>query len=279
LWLGVWYYHAERNPQQALEATQESLAVFTQAENQRGIAEATLSLVYVLIKKSDYHEARRMAQQGLISFQRLGIVWGIAMGFTYCGKAALGLGDYAEAGLAAYQALTIAAKYRLVTKLLDTLVLVAQLWLDEGKSDRAMELIGLVDQRSSTIDPFYSGLTELLSKLEAVVPSEQISAAVQRGRALDFDETVTQVLGELQHRINAEEAQNSVIQPLIDPLTERELEILRLIATGLSNQAIADQLFLALGTVRWYAHDIYSKLGVGSRTQAVARARELSLLN
>jgi LuxR family maltose regulon positive regulatory protein len=115
-------------------------------------------------------------------------------------------------------------------------------------------------------------------KLEAVVPSEQLSAAVQRGRALDFDETVKQVLDELQHRINAEEAQNSVIQPLVDPLTERELEILRLIATGLSNQAIADQLFLALGTVRWYAHDIYSKLGVGNRTQAVARARELNLI-
>jgi ATP/maltotriose-dependent transcriptional regulator MalT len=188
------------------------------------------------------------------------------------------LGDYAEAGLAAYQALTIAAKYRLATKLLDALVLVAQIWLDEGKSDRAMELIGMVDQRTRMMDPFDSGLAELLSKLEAVVPSEQLSTAVQRGRTLDFDETVKQVLDELQHRINPEEAQNSVIQPLVDPLTVRELEILRLIATGLSNQAIADQLFLALGTVRWYAHDIYSKLDVGNRTQAVARARELSLI-
>src|SRR5215471_17483838 len=66
---------------------------------------------------------------------------------------------------------------------------------------------------------------------------------------------------------------------LLEALTEREQEILNLIVEGLSNQAIADQLFLTLGTVKWYNKNIYSKLGVRSRTQAVAQARELGLLN
>jgi LuxR family maltose regulon positive regulatory protein len=67
-------------------------------------------------------------------------------------------------------------------------------------------------------------------------------------------------------------------QPLIEPLSERELEVLGLLAEGLSNQEIANRLFVSVGTVKTHVHHICSKLGVGSRTQAAARARELGLL-
>ncbi|HEY0753276.1 MAG TPA: LuxR C-terminal-related transcriptional regulator [Ktedonobacteraceae bacterium] len=67
-------------------------------------------------------------------------------------------------------------------------------------------------------------------------------------------------------------------QTLLDPLTERELAVLRLIAAGLSNRDIATRLVLALSTVKSYVNTIYSKLQVESRTQAVARARDLHLL-
>jgi LuxR family transcriptional regulator, maltose regulon positive regulatory protein len=66
--------------------------------------------------------------------------------------------------------------------------------------------------------------------------------------------------------------------PTPDSLNDRELEVLRLIANGSSNRQIAEELIFSIGTVKWYAHQIYSKLGVGSRTQAIARARELNLL-
>jgi LuxR family maltose regulon positive regulatory protein len=67
-------------------------------------------------------------------------------------------------------------------------------------------------------------------------------------------------------------------QPLIEPLTKRELEVLRLVVRGLSNQEIAEVLFIAVGTVKTHVHNIYGKLGVRDRPQAIARAGELNLV-
>jgi LuxR family maltose regulon positive regulatory protein len=74
------------------------------------------------------------------------------------------------------------------------------------------------------------------------------------------------------------ETRGRAIEPLIEPLSERELEVLGLIAAGLSNREIAQELYIAVGTVKRHTNHIYGKLGVHSRTQAVARARELGLL-
>jgi LuxR family maltose regulon positive regulatory protein len=65
---------------------------------------------------------------------------------------------------------------------------------------------------------------------------------------------------------------------LTDPLNSREIEIISLIATGLSNQEIADQLVIAVSTVRWYVKRIYRKLNVHNRTQAAYKARSLGFL-
>jgi LuxR family maltose regulon positive regulatory protein len=65
---------------------------------------------------------------------------------------------------------------------------------------------------------------------------------------------------------------------LIEPLTDRELEVLRLVEAGASNARIAKQLVIAPGTVKRHLNNIYAKLDVGSRTHAVARARELGVL-
>jgi LuxR family maltose regulon positive regulatory protein len=70
----------------------------------------------------------------------------------------------------------------------------------------------------------------------------------------------------------------SEIQNLIEPLSPREIELLRLVAAGQTNQEIAQELFLAIGTVKKHLNNIFGKLGVSSRTQAIARGRELELL-
>ena len=65
---------------------------------------------------------------------------------------------------------------------------------------------------------------------------------------------------------------------LVEPLSERELEVLQLIAEGLTNQEVASRLYVALNTVKVHTRNIHAKLGVNNRIQAVARARALGVL-
>ena len=64
----------------------------------------------------------------------------------------------------------------------------------------------------------------------------------------------------------------------IEPLTDRELDVLRLVAEGLSRSEIADQLVLSLNTIKTHVRNIYGKLGVKNQMQAVAKARALGFL-
>lgn len=86
----------------------------------------------------------------------------------------------------------------------------------------------------------------------------------------DFTRSVGQLFGLSVAKVNA--------APLAEPISEREQGVLELIAKGLSNQEIADQLHISLHTVKTHARRINAKLEVKSRTQAIVRARELGLL-
>ena len=68
-------------------------------------------------------------------------------------------------------------------------------------------------------------------------------------------------------------------ETLVEPLTPRESEVLKLICVGQTNGEIADELGIAIGTVKFYTGQIYGKLGVRNRVTAVARARELHLIS
>jgi LuxR family maltose regulon positive regulatory protein len=106
-----------------------------------------------------------------------------------------------------------------------------------------------------------------------VAAGEPMGKLLQQAAARGIEpEYVSLLLAALAHPLTPAE------QPLIEPLSERELEVLRLIAGGLSNPRIADQLCISINTVRFHTKNLYSKLGVNSRTQAIAQARELNLL-
>jgi LuxR family maltose regulon positive regulatory protein len=139
-----------------------------------------------------------------------------------------------------------------------------EFFLDEGEPMRSLvgefrSWIEKLDQDGPQSDR--KSLREYAEKLLAAFPA---SAALQASR-------------------NGREKQDKDRQPFvsgtIQALSDRELEILRLIAAGLSNQEIARELVLATSTVHWHTKNIYSKLNVHSRTQATWQARQLGLVN
>jgi LuxR family maltose regulon positive regulatory protein len=105
-----------------------------------------------------------------------------------------------------------------------------------------------------------------------------LSEAVTRGIAPEY---VTKLLAAFPDIVTS--PPQSKIQnrksKIIEPLTEREIEVLRLIAEGLTNQEIADRLYLSLNTVKVHTRNIYSKLDAHHRADAVARARTLGVLS
>jgi LuxR family maltose regulon positive regulatory protein len=106
-----------------------------------------------------------------------------------------------------------------------------------------------------------------------------LQSAASRGIAPYYVRKLLAALSESRQETRNRPARD--LQPtmsdLIEPLSGRELEVLQLMTDGLSNREIADELVLAVGTVKAHIHNIYGKLGVRSRTQAIARTRELNL--
>ena len=155
---------------------------------------------------------------------------------------------------------------------LKVMVLQALALKADGDNDQAVHLLG---DALALAEP--GGFIRLFVD-EGLPMAHLLSAAAARGLLLDYT-------GKLLVALEAEKAKRAdtssqppPAQPLIEPLSQRELEVLHLMAQGLSNQEMCERLFLALDTVKGHNRKIFSKLQVQRRTEAVARARELGLL-
>ncbi len=158
----------------------------------------------------------------------------------------------------------------------------ARSWRDEGL--KAMVLQALAYQQHADLDTAVAVLGEALT---LAAPERYVRTFIDEGepmRALLAEASSRGIMPNYaQELLTALEATTSSLippssQPLIEPLSERELEILALIAEGLSNREISQRLFITLSTVKGHNGNIFGKLQVKRRTEAVARARELDLI-
>ena len=151
-------------------------------------------------------------------------------------------------------------------KALELLLLQARIYKDLGDIPRALALLA----QALTIGQSEGYLRTFLDEGAPIM--ELLRLAASHSIAPKY------VAGILSHFDRGAARTRGAQQPLIEPLTERELQVLQLLAEGLSNQAIAGQLIVALGTVKTHTASVYRKLDVISRSQAVARARDLGLI-
>jgi LuxR family maltose regulon positive regulatory protein len=182
----------------------------------------------------------------------------------------------------------------------------ARVWIAQGKVDQALELLAWLLDVTEAANLMRSVIeilviralalqsqgntTEAVIALERALvlaePEGYIRAFVDEGAPLAHllrqaaargisPEYVSKLLAAFAE---ATDAALAMPQPLVEPLTERELEVLALIAAGMTNQEVAQELTITVGTVKRHLHNIYGKLNVSNRTQAIARARALKLL-
>ena len=133
----------------------------------------------------------------------------------------------------------------------------------------------------SSVERLYKHINDPLPRIDSLDPSvlESINAVVKKATAKNPDNRYVSVI-ELAEAFRAAAAlgQDALSSNALEQLTQREQDILRLLAQGMTNKEIAEELFITVATVKWYNQQIYSKLNVRSRVQAVARAREYQLL-
>lgn len=119
-------------------------------------------------------------------------------------------------------------------------------------------------------------VADLLGKLTAVrSTAPALAAAVPPGYLRQLVDAINQ---ESEPIPTARRGAARPVPGLIEPLSARELEVLELLAAGRANRQIADELFVALDTVKKHVSHILGKLGASNRTQAVVRARDLGLI-
>jgi DNA-binding NarL/FixJ family response regulator len=113
------------------------------------------------------------------------------------------------------------------------------------------------------------------------VASDRLAEAIRyaaRGESFLQPSVAAKVVAEFTRLADAPHARARANQALVEPLSDRELEILRLVATGASNKEIAATLVIAEGTVKNHVTNILGKLGVRDRTQAALKVKELGLV-
>lgn len=113
------------------------------------------------------------------------------------------------------------------------------------------------------------------------VASDRLAEAIRsaaRGESFLQPSVAAKVVAEFTRLADALHVRARANQALVEPLSDRELEILRLVATGASNKEIAATLVIAEGTVKNHVTNILGKLGVRDRTQAALKVKELGLL-
>jgi DNA-binding NarL/FixJ family response regulator len=132
------------------------------------------------------------------------------------------------------------------------------------------------DDDEYVFDALRAGAVGYLLKDVASARLVEAIRAAARGESILEPSVAAKVIAEFT-RVSSM-VPSAQMEQLVEPLSERELEILGLIARGGSNREIADQLFIAEGTVKNHVTHILGKLGVRDRTQAALKARELGLL-
>ena len=148
--------------------------------------------------------------------------------------------------------------------------------LKQSLPDCRVIVLTTFDDKEYIFDALRAGAVGyLLKDVGSALLAESIRLTV-RGESILEPSVAAKVVAEFSRVSSLVTAANSEV--LAEPLSEREIEVLRLVNTGMSNREIAQKLIISAGTAKTHIHNLCGKLGVHNRTEAAMRARELGLV-
>jgi LuxR family maltose regulon positive regulatory protein len=275
--------HAQGNEDASLECIEQvEQIVKSHAFPQFLLASIVEAVTRIYIARGDIASAMRWAEASVIETQNEPENWHIQHMFEYLTSARIGLvrGAFDEA-LALLDRLRQFAEAEAYSSVLISMLVLQALALEaRGRTTQAMTALAqalTLAEPNGYVRIFVDEgppMADLLMKI----------LKVQQKKRLEAYNFSTDYAGSLLAAYRSDAAEDSPdnsrrpAQPLLNPLSERELEVLRLIANGLSNQEIVQKLIVEKNTLKTHIRHLYRKLNTRSRTQAIIRARALNLL-
>jgi LuxR family maltose regulon positive regulatory protein len=264
---------AQGNAESALESAREANTLAQRSGTGEAIVEAAAWNARLHLARSDSTaavlELERMAGVPAVSVSMVRETEQIARA-----RLTLALGEHDEAVRLLEELRQSAEAAGRTGKLIEILTLQAVALWERNKREQA---VGTLTRALALAEP--EGYVRTFVDEEATV-GELLSAVIevrQRGHP-DAIRIPARYLAKVSAIHAQESATPGAGERLSEPLSERELEVLGLVAAGKSNGEIASSFFVSLSTVKTHINNLYRKLGVRSRTQAIARARELDLI-
>ncbi|MGZ3642914.1 MAG: tetratricopeptide repeat protein [Ktedonobacteraceae bacterium] len=264
---------------------EESLALFRELGDKNGIASAYHVLGEIALNQGNYTVARPLLEESLAIYKELGMEEGSPVSLYTLARVAFGQGDYDAARALHEESLKLFLKSDSKLPISLGLEELGAVVAAQGHVVWAARLMGagsaLREAIGSPLEPRdRANYKRMVAATKAQLGEQAFSAAWAEGRGMTPEQALAMQTPKVESISGGTSSTPSAKLPTIYPdgLTARELEVLRLLATGLTDAQIAEQMVLSLHTIHAHLRTIYSKLGVTSRSAATRYAFEHQLV-
>jgi ATP/maltotriose-dependent transcriptional regulator MalT len=268
----------------AREHFEASYALREEFGDSEGMAVALVHLADTAALRGDHREAAQSYRRGLSLYRDLGDRGGRATALCGMGRSECALGDLEQGRDYLLRALDIADAMQFVPLLFDILLGVGELMIAGEDVEAGVEILAFVSQHPNAQHATRQQVDALMDQVSGQLSKSALSATRRRASSHQLENVLAAVRSALEQAqsqgeaVGASRVGATASATESDLLSEREVAVLQLIASGRTNRQVAEALDISVGTAKWYTSQIYSKLSVKNRTEAVARARTLGVL-
>ena len=271
---------ARGDDERAWRLFDEGLAMRRSLGDPRAVAYSLHNLAALSRAWGDLGRAMALAEESLTLAREAGNAWGVARALATLGATTRDRGDLERATALHVESLALFREVGDAAGVASSLEALAGLAGARGQAEEAARLYGMADARRAAGErpappDDQAGYDRDVATVRAALGADRFATVRADGRALPPDRAVPQVSAPAS--VPASPIGPTPRRSPDGPLSPRELDVLRLVAEGLSTKRIAGTLYISEGTVKFHVASIFTKLGADTRAQAIALATQRGL--